>query len=321
MSGSTQLRAGVIGAGVFGRLHAQKYAKAPGVRLIGIADAHGERAVDAAHAHGVGAFTRIDDLLAEVDVVSVATPAVTHALVAKRCLDAAKHVYLEKPIAVREEDADELVALAERQGCVLHIGHQERLVLAATGLLERKAAPIVIESVRAGPFSGRATDVSVVLDLMIHDIDMVQLLAQSAVTAIKASERAGPGGHSDEVEAELSLQSGCRVRLMASRDSKERRRTMRVVYPDGEVVIDFLSRTVKNSTPDTLPELFSNGVPVSPDLADPLGASVARFLATVRGEGAPLLMPTEARAALVTANQILAAAAGRQAAQGKLIPA
>lgn len=315
MNGTGTVRAGVIGAGVFGRFHAQKYAALDGVQLIGIADSHGERAMDASAVHGVGAFTRIDDLLAEVDIVSVATPAVTHAAVASRCLAAGKHVYLEKPIATTEQDADMLIALAQRQGLVLQVGHQERIVVGAAGLLSRAAVPVRIECVRAGPFNGRATDVSVALDLMIHDLDLLHLLVRSPATSVKAAERPGPGGLSDEVEADIVHANGCRARLLSSRNATARQRTLTVVYPDGEIVIDFLAKTVKNTTPDNLPEIFRNGAAVMPEAADPVGSSVARFVAAVRSGGQPYVAPLDARRALEAANLVLAAARARRPAE------
>jgi predicted dehydrogenase len=303
-----KLRAGVIGAGVFGRLHAQKYAGIDGVQLIGISDEDGARAVDASAAHGVGAFTHIEDLLREVDIVSVATPAVTHAKVALRCLEANKHVYVEKPIAVDLADADRLIAMAEARGLILQTGHQERLIFAASGLMSRAARPTFIESVRAGPFNGRATDVSVVLDLMIHDIDLIHMFLPSPVSSIKAVERSGPGGASDEVEAELLLANGARVKLLASRNAREKKRFMRGVYPDGEITIDFLARTVTNKTPHILPDMFLEGDQALPDIVDSVGQSIRRFVLAVRGEGQVLIEPADARRALETANAILRAA-------------
>lgn len=297
----------MIGAGVFGRFHAQKYASLPGVRLIGISDVDGARAMDAASAHGVGAFPRVADLLAEVDIVSVATPAVTHAQLGLQCLEAGKHVYLEKPIAVEVSDAERMIGLAETRKLIFQIGHQERLVLGATGLTHRAVEPSLVECVRAGPFNGRATDVSVVLDLMIHDLDLVSQLTRAPVAAIKAVERGGPGGASDEVEAELTLTSGGKVKLLASRNATERRRTLRAVYADGEVNVDFLNTTFSNTTPDALVNIYAaQAMPA--EVSDPVGGSVARFVAAVRGQGPVLVPPVEARRALELANGILAAA-------------
>jgi predicted dehydrogenase len=302
------LRAGVIGAGVFGRFHAQKYATLPGVQLIGVADAMGDRAAEAAAAHGVRAFTRIEDLLAEVDAVSIATPATTHGEMGLHCLAAGKHVYVEKPIALDVADADRMIATAAARGLVLQTGHQERLVLGATGLQNRAIKPLSLECVRAGPFAGRALDVSVVHDLMIHDIDMVHWLTGATTVSATAQERAGPGGPSDEVEAEVVLASGARARFLASRMAADRRRTLRVVYPDGEVAIDFLTRAITNTTPHPVAALTQDGVPLHPDFADPVGGAVRRFVAAIL-EGAPsLIPPSDARKALDTANQILAAA-------------
>lgn len=308
MSNLKPLRAGVIGGGVFGRFHAQKYAATSGVRLIGVADMDGARAADAAAAHGAGSFTRIEELLENVDVVSIATPASTHAPIALAALAAGKHVYVEKPIATAVSDADRMIAAATAGRLILQTGHQERLVLGATGLVAAGAVPKSIECVRAGPYNGRAKDVSVVLDLMIHDIDLAQWLAGATVQSVSAVERAGPGGPSDEVEADIVLTNGCKVNLLASRMASDRRRAFRAVYPDGEVTIDFLNRTIGNTTPRPLVALTRNGEPAAPEIADSVGGAVQRFLAAVRGEAPVLIPPVDARNALDTANRILAAA-------------
>jgi predicted dehydrogenase len=302
------LRAGVIGAGVFGRFHAQKYAAMPGVAFAGVADAMGDRAAEAAATHGVRSFTRIEDLLEHVDAVSIATPATTHAEMGLQCLAAGKHVYVEKPIALDVADATRMIDAAEAAGLVLQTGHQERLVLGATGLQNRPVKPTLVECVRAGPFAGRALDVSVVHDLMIHDIDLVHWLTGATAIYATARERGGPGGASDEVEAQVALSSGARATFLASRMAAERRRSLRAVYPDGEIVIDFLARTISNTTPHALNDLYRDGTPTHPDIGDPVGGAVRRFVSAILDKTPPLIPPQDARQALDTANRILAAA-------------
>jgi predicted dehydrogenase len=302
------LRAGVIGAGVFGRFHAQKYASMPGVTFVGVADAMGDRAAEAAAAYGVGSFTHIEDLLEQLDAVSIATPATTHAEMGLRCLAAGKHVYVEKPIALDVADATRMIDAAAAKGLVLQTGHQERLVLGATGLQNRTVKPSLVECVRAGPFAGRALDVSVVHDLMIHDIDLAHWLTGAATVSAAAKERGGPGGASDEVEADVTLSSGARATFLASRMAAERKRSLRAVYPDGEVVIDFLARTISNTTKQAVTELFRDGTPTHPDIADPVGGAVRRFVRAILDNTPPLIPPQDARQALDTANRILAAA-------------
>lgn len=308
MTDSKALRAGVIGTGVFGRFHAQKYASHPQTILAGVYDADPARAGDAAKALGTRAFSRLDDLLAETNAVSITTPATTHGEVALHCLAAGRHVYVEKPIATTLADADRMIALAEGKGLVLQTGHQERLVLGLTGIQDWTVLPLSIECVRAGPFAGRALDVSVVFDLMIHDIDLVHWVTRSQVVSAQAVERAGPGGSSDEVEAAAVLANGCKLKLLASRNAPDRRRRFLAVYADGEVSIDFLTRTLVNTTPRPLRPLVVEGQEPHPDLADSVGGGIRRFVAAVRGEGPPLVEPVEARAALDAALKILNAA-------------
>ncbi|MBI1239166.1 MAG: gfo/Idh/MocA family oxidoreductase [Alphaproteobacteria bacterium] len=308
------LRAAVVGAGVFGRLHAQKYHALPGVTLVAIVDADREKAQDAAQRFGASAHTRPLDLLGQIDCVSIAAPAEVHAPLAIPFLQAGIHVLVEKPIATSLEDTDRMATIAAENNLVLQTGHQERFVFAASGLLARKAAPRRIECHRAGPFSGRGTDVSVVLDLMTHDIDLVHALNPAPLRRVMARKRQLPGSFSDEVQAILTLEDGCKVNLTASRMAEEKRRFMRVLYDDGEVEIDFLARTVTNSTPDALAPAFFPSQDGKPGVADdPLGVAIAAFVEAVRKGSAPAITPAEARRTLETALMILRSAGSRAA--------
>jgi len=178
---------------------------------------------------------------------------------------------------------------------VLTVGHQERFVFAQSGLLDFGDAPLEVECWRAGPWTGRGADVSAVLDLMIHDLDLVHKLVPGGVSDVRADGRATHGLLADEVEAHVSFENGAQARLLASRIADNRRRGMRAVYPDGVIEIDFIDRTVKNTTARPLKSL---------ELSDPLGASVAAFVAAARMGAASLVRPEEARRALETALMI-----------------
>ena len=172
LSSQRVLRAAVVGAGVFGRHHAAKYLRLPGVKLDAVADPSAEaRHYVETHLH-VPAVADWRELLGKVDIVSVCSPASTHADIVRAFLNAGAHVLVEKPIATDLEEAEELIELAAARGLVLTVGHQERFVFAKSGLLDYEDAPLSIECVREGPWTGRGTDVSVVLDLMIHDLDL-----------------------------------------------------------------------------------------------------------------------------------------------------
>lgn len=307
------LKAAVIGAGAFGRHHANKYralaATGPDVGLFAIADPGPEARAAMTAAHGAEAGVEVvadwRDLLGKVDLVSVCSPALTHAAIVRAFLNAGAHVLVEKPIATTRRDADELVALARETGRVLTVGHQERFVFARTGLLDVAATPKTITCWRQGPWTGRGDDVSVVLDLMIHDLDLVHTLVPGDVADVTARGLVEYGPHADEVAADLRFACGTTARLETSRVAPVRRRGMRAVYADGVVEIDFLTRTIVNTTPRPLEAL---------EIGDPLGESVAGFVAAARKGCDALVTPEQAARALTTALRIEEAAGVSQPA-------
>ena len=294
------LRAGVVGNGAFGRHHATKYARMPGVELVGIADPSHDARRHAMATHGVPAVQDWRDLLGAVDIVSVCSPAVTHAAIVRAFLNANADVLVEKPIATDLDEADALIALAEVKNRVLTVGHQERFVFARSGLLNYADAPLEVECWRMGPWTGRGVDVSAVLDLMIHDLDLVHCLVPGTVADAQARGRAVHGRLADDVSAMIEFDNGATARMHASRVSPIRRRGMRAVYEDGSIEIDFITRQVKNTTERPLSQL---------QLEDPLGESIAAFVSAASLGAASLVRPEEARRALETALLIDEAAA------------
>ena len=297
----------MVGGGVFGRHHAAKYMRLPGVTLSAIADPSHEARRQNAMTLRAPVFADWHDLLGQVDIVSVCTPASTHAEIVRAFLSAGTHVLVEKPIATELDEADELVRLAAEIGLVLTVGHQERYVFAQSGLFDHDDAPELVECVRAGPWTGRGADVGVVLDLMIHDLDLVHRLVPGAVTDVNANSRSVHGRLPDEVSAQLTFEGGQRVDLFASRIADARKRSMRLVYADGAIEVDFLTRTVRNSTSRVIRPLA---------LHDPLGESVAAFVTAVQAGGTALVRPEEARHALETALMIEDAALLERAIAG-----
>ena len=170
---------------MFGRHHATKYLRLPNVQLHAIADVSADARRHVASHLKVPAVADWRDLLGEVDLVSICSPASTHAEIVDAFLTAGAHVLVEKPIATELDEAEELIALAAASGLVLTVGHQERFVFARSGLLDYEDAPLSVECVRAGPWTGRGTDVSVVLDLMIHDLDLIHRLVPGAPLAVR----------------------------------------------------------------------------------------------------------------------------------------
>jgi len=292
---SKLLRAAVVGTGAFGRHHASKYAKLPGVELVAVADPHPEARKEAASTHGARAVADWRDLLGSVDLVSICSPAITHAPIVRSFLNAGAHVLVEKPIATKVEEADALIALASKKNLVLTVGHQERFVFARTGLLDFPDYPREISCWRAGPWTGRGADVSAVLDLMIHDLDLVHKVIPGAVVDVEADARTLHGKHPDDVSAVVTFDNGAIARLHASRVAEHRSRGMRAVYVDGTVEIDFLTREIRNTTQRRLNPL---------EMGDPLGESVASFVNAVQTGAATLVQPEEARRALQTALMI-----------------
>jgi predicted dehydrogenase len=286
------LRAAIVGAGVFGRHHAAKYLRMPGVKLATMADCSAEARHFVETHLDVPVVADWRELLGKVDIVSVCSPASTHAEIVRAFLNAGAHVMVEKPIATDLEEAEALIELAALRGLVLTVGHQERFVFAKSGLLDYEAAPLRIECVREGTWTGRGTDVSVVLDLMIHDLDLIHRLVPGGLSQVRAEGRAVSGKLTDQVTANLVFENGAEVELVANRAADARRRYMRMVYPDGEIKIDFLTRKVKNTTPRKLQNL---------ELRDPLFESVAAFVTASRAGASTLVRPEEACRALETA--------------------
>jgi predicted dehydrogenase len=286
---SESLRAGVVGAGVFGGFHAKKYVELPGIELVGVYDINPDRAAALAAPLAARAFAALDELLAEIDILTIASPAVAHADEALAALKAGKPVYLEKPLAVTLEDADRIIAEATARKLPVAVGHQERVVFQAMGLFDVAEKPIRLEAVRRGTPSPRNHDVSAVLDLMVHDLDLALALTDAAPLAVEAE------GDEDQTSAEVTFDDGFTAVFESSRIADARERTMKLVYPSGELVIDFIARTFQNSTPFALDEHFAE----TPAGRDPLGASVREFVDAVRGVSPrPLVTAEEAARAL-----------------------
>lgn len=304
-------RVGVVGTGVFGRHHARKYQSLPNVELVGVYDRDPAQARHVAGELDVPCFASLKELLGHAEAVSVAAPAVAHFEVAAAALQAGRHVYVEKPLASDLRSARALATKAEERGRVLAVGHQERAVFDAMGLLAAPERPISMEAVRRNTHTGRNEDVSVVLDLMIHDLDLaVSLAGASEAERVDGTCWAARGVFSDHTEAEILFSNGATAHFVADRAAPARERTMRLVYPSGEVRIDFLARTFDSTTAFPLNAAFAE----TEAGRDPLGASIASFIAAVRGEASrPLVTGKEAALALDLAFRIERSSGERRA--------
>ncbi|HEY8003308.1 MAG TPA: Gfo/Idh/MocA family oxidoreductase [Phenylobacterium sp.] len=289
------LRGGVIGAGVFGGYHARQYARLPGSVLSAVLDTHPDRAAQVAMPLGGRGFHDLEAFLEAVDVVTVASPATFHAQQALAVLAAGKSVYIEKPIATSVADGEKVRAAAAAKGLVVACGHQERVMFQAIGLMDVPEQPLLLEALRHGPPSDRSRDVSAVLDLMVHDIDLALSISTADPVTAEGEGRLSDDGVWDVARAEVSFEDGFTAVFDVSRQAAARKRTMRLVYPSGEVEIDFMARSFRNTTPFALNADFAD----TPAGQDPLGASVEGFLKAVRGEAPrPVVTADEAIRAL-----------------------
>jgi predicted dehydrogenase len=302
------LRAAVIGVGYLGNFHAQKYAALPDVELVGVVDNDPVRADEIAAAVGTRAFSDHRELIGLVDVVSVVVPTQYHHTVARDFLTAGVHVLIEKPITVTIAEADELIAIADRQQVVFQVGHLERfnpVLLALDGVLN---GPRFIESVRIAPFKPRGTDVNVVLDLMIHDIDLIQHIVRSPVERIDAIGAPVFTGEEDIANARIVFENGCVANVTASRISLKSERKMRIFQQDAYINLDFQNRKVLVAQKGN-GEIFP-GVPnvtiKERELgeADALLNEIESFLSAIREGKPPQVSGRDGRMALETALKI-----------------
>ena len=275
-----KLKTGVIGAGVFGSYHAQKAAASARTKFSGIYDPDTERAAKIARTFGASEMPDMEALLDACDAVIIAVPATYHEDVTRKALKQDCHVLVEKPLALNAVAARALAEKAHSRNLILQVGHQERFVARAMGIFDIDETPLIMESVRASPPcpAGRATDVSVIWDLMIHDLDLAACMISRQFDGVKATGETIHTDHIDHAEAQFHYKNGAIAKLTSSRASEERMRTMRIVYPSGEINLDFLARTLSNTTP------FDVKIDIAAALPDPLGMADEGFFAACLGE-------------------------------------
>ncbi|MCB2112686.1 MAG: Gfo/Idh/MocA family oxidoreductase [Parvularculaceae bacterium] len=291
----SRLKTGVVGAGVFGAFHAAKHAASERAELVGLYDIDAGRARELADRVGVTPFADYPSLLKSVDAIVIASPAPTHFRFAKAALEAGLHVYVEKPLAMSVAEADALIAIAERKSLILQVGHQERFVLSAIGLPLIEVAPKKLEFSRCGPPSGRGEDVSVVFDLMIHDLDIARFFGFADPKNVSAC------GDRHETIATLEFDHGRSCSFIASRRAEERRRHLRIEYEQGRIEIDFMARRVTDATPRPGSVAIAN---TAAAFADPLAESVEAFFASVLDGARTMVDGKAGRAAIDWATAI-----------------
>lgn len=235
----SKLRLAVVGAGHLGRIHARIASGLEDVELVGVVDPVAENRERVSNETGVPAFSDLHELFGLADAAVVATPTVTHTTVAEQLLNGGLHLLIEKPLTTTAADADKIVSLAKRQQLTVQVGHVERFSPALTSVKSQLVDPKYIEAHRCSGFTFRSTDIGVVHDLMIHDIDVVLSLVQSSLVGVEALGVSVMGDHEDMVNARLHFASGCVANLTASRVSMTPQRSMQVITPTCAAVIDF----------------------------------------------------------------------------------
>jgi predicted dehydrogenase len=303
---SPSLPVGVIGVGYLGQHHARLYGQMAGVRLVGVVDPEAERARMVARATGCEVFPDVGRLAKEVKAVSVVVPTPLHYEVARQCLEAGLDVLLEKPMTVTLEQADALIGEADRRGAILQIGHLERFNGAIRAVEPHLASPRFIESHRLGPFMERGTDVDVVLDLMIHDLDMVLSLVRSPVEEIRAVGVPVLSTQVDIANARIEFANGCAANVTASRISKDKMRKIRIFQADTYISIDYQKQdaVVYRRLVDEAGQPKVVFEPVRVEKDEPLKAELESFVAAVKHRSTPVVSGRDGHEALRVALEV-----------------
>lgn len=302
MQRNAKLRTGVVGLGYFGALHAEKHASLPDCELVAVADTDIKKVNQVATEYAVQGFNQHQDLLGLVDAVSIATPADSHYRVARDFLQAGVHVLLEKPIASTPRQARELIQLARKHQCIFQIGHLERFNPAFIALPPSLKRPEYIESHRLTPFQSRGQDVSVVLDLMIHDIDLVHALTASELVTVQAKGVCVYNKTVDLVNAILYFANGTVANLTASRASIEPKRAIHLFQQQAYTCLDMQHKTI------TMQQQRGQAAPVVETLKlqneDTLRTEIISFTEAIQHKRTPLVTGGSGLRALNTAREV-----------------
>jgi predicted dehydrogenase len=299
------MRVAVIGVGHLGQHHARIYAAMEGVDLVGVVDTNHARAEEIARTFGTVAFRDARELAGRVDAVSVAVPTEAHVAVALPLIDAGTAVLVEKPMAASLEEADRLIAAADRSGAVLAAGHTERFNPAIEAARPLIQSPRFIEVHRLGTFPERSLDIDVIFDLMIHDLDLLLALVGSEVVSVEAVGVNVLTPRTDIANARLRFASGCIANLTASRISRERVRKIRFFQHNTYVSVDYAAREVeayKLIPQDGRPAIQGGKLPVADD--EPLRRELADFVDAARRKRQPGVTGREGRSALALATRV-----------------
>lgn len=316
-----RLRIGVLGAGHLGRIHVQQAREVADLELVGIHDPHPEKRDAVSAEFGTRSFGTMMELIEAVDVVDVVTPTLAHHACAKAALLAGKHVFIEKPLTHTLEEGHELVELAERSGLKVQVGHVERFNPALRAALPSFDRPMFIETHRLAQWNPRGTDVSVVLDLMIHDIDIVLHVVGRPVTRISASGVAVVSDSPDIANARIEFEGGCVANLTASRISLKNMRKSRFFQRDAYISVDMLEKKTEivRMRPVEKPDPFAVSIDLGhgrghreiafdkPEIpaVNAIREELRSFARACREDRRPEVSIADGLAALITAHQVL----------------
>lgn len=304
------IRVGVIGVGYLGKFHAEKYAGLEEAELVGVVDTNAENGEKISERLGVPAYQDYRELLGKVDAVSIVVPTQLHHPVAKAFLSSGVDVLLEKPMTTTLAEADELIAIAKTGGRILQVGHLERFNAALMSLSGTLENPLFIESHRLAPFKARGTDVDVILDIMIHDIDIILNITRSPATAIHAvGVQVLSEDKNDIANVRLEFASGCVANVTASRISAKEMRKIRVFQQDAYLSIDFASQQAEiyrkqaAGNADGSPQITYDQIDITQ--GDALQKEIISFLDAVRHRKVPAVPGEAGRNALQVALEIV----------------
>ncbi|MDR1137530.1 MAG: Gfo/Idh/MocA family oxidoreductase [Synergistaceae bacterium] len=296
------IKVGVVGVGHLGVHHARVYTEILGARLVGVVDIDDERAQGVAENLGVPAYADLDRFLDETrpDAVSIVVPTVNHFEVAKKVMERGVNLLIEKPVTARTEEAEELLKIASDRNLVLQVGHIERFNSAVQQIREMVHHPIFIQSRRVGPFSPRVTDVGVVLDLMIHDVDIILSLVRSEITDLSAMGRCVRTEHEDMASAQIRFANGTIAHILVSRVTEKRMRTLEITEPERHLLVNYETQDVTlhhcvQQRGRGLVEVVEH--PVFPK-REPLKLELQDFVRCVREGSEPLVSLSDGKRAL-----------------------
>ncbi len=304
-----KLRVGVVGTGYLGKFHAEKYAQMDDVDLVGIADINKSQAEKIAKKYSVKAYTSHKDILDKVDAASIVVPTPVHFQVSRDFLKHDVDILIEKPMTTTIEEADELIGFAESKGLIIQVGHLERFNPAVIALRDYVKKPMFIESHRLSTYKERATDVSVVLDLMIHDIDIISNVVKSEIKNIHSAGIPVISGHVDIANARLEFENGCVANVTASRISTRDERKIRLFQRDAYISVDFANREIavmkqsNKSKSSIIPGMEMNNICFTK--GDALEAELKSFVKAVKKREAPEVTGKVGRDALKIALSIM----------------